>query len=355
MQKSSTHSAQSIRSIGLILFSALIICACKDTRQPVVRENIKLTDSLDLFEKPLIPKAAATPSENVVATVNGHSILQGHLEREANAIAVKLRNSLPPERIAQQKDKILNQALNNLIIQLLLRGQIESEQVSVDEAEVASGLENIRKSLPPDVAFSDFLKRSNLTEEALIQNIRTELRVQALVKKNVGQIEPPSDAEVEAFYAENEKNFMLPERVEAEHILVSVPKNSDFSLTQERSTLASSLQKLVAGGKTVAEVLLDYPDSEIIRGGPVTFARGQIDKGLESVLFAMKATETSEVSTSPLGLHIFYAKAVLPSGTMPLEDAIAPITNALTQQRTQKRMSDYIKLLREKADIDIKI
>jgi len=352
MPKTIVH-LRSTLLLGVI--AVTLASGCKDTRQPAIKEDIKITDSLDIFEKPIIPKTTSIPGQQVVATVNGSPILQGQLEREASSIAVRLRNQMPPERIAQEKDKILNQALNNLITQHLLRSSIESEEVKVNADDVSDAVTNIRENLPEDVSFEDFLKRSGLDAASLKENIRTELRVQALVKQKVGTVPPPSDEKVAEFYETNKERFALPERVQADHILVSVPKDADFATTQERTTLASTLQKAVAGGKSVSDVLADYPESEMVRGGPVTFARGQIDKKLEEVLFAMQPNQTSEVSNSPLGLHVFYAKELLPAGTLGLDEVRDSIINGLTQRETQTRMNQYLQDLRSQAEIDVKL
>lgn len=332
----------------------LLVCVgCKEPPEPVIRETAHLTESVDIFEKPLIPKPEKIPQPQVVATVNGLEIHQDQLDREVKNITARMRNQLPPERIAQEKNKILNQALNNLVVQNLLWSSVDSENVEVQDSEVEAALENVRASLPPDLPFTDFLKRSELTQTELAENIRTELRIKALVMQNIGEPPPPTDEDISKFYEANKEQYKVPDRVETDYYLVRVPKDADPVLTQERIDLASTIQAFAAEGKPVSEILAMYPDSEIVRGGPGIFARGQIEKNLEEVLFALETNQTSEVSNSPLGLHIFRAKKHMPAGVLSLGEVKESISNGLTQRETQNRINTFMADLREKAQIEV--
>lgn len=335
--------------------SALLLCsvACKDVRKSVPRENINLTHSVDIFETPLIPSPNSIPGHNVVAIVNGQEIHHHEVEREAMAVAARMRLQLPPERIAQERDKHYKQALNNVIVQKLLFFTNDAEVIQADPSEVNRTLTEIKSNLPGNTTFNDFLQQAGITEAALVETIELELRMRAVLLQNIGDQPAPSEKDVQTFYESNQAQFRAPDRVTADYVVVPTPAGSDANQTVHQQQLAVQVKDSLSEGKPVTEILSQVSETNRVQGGSGIFLRGQLDKNFEDALFTLKTNQTSEIISTDAGLHIFRAEKISPAGILPIDEVQERIAAVLTHRETQTRINQYISDLRDKADIQI--
>jgi parvulin-like peptidyl-prolyl isomerase len=113
--------------------------------------------------------------------------------------------------------------------------------------------------------------------------------------------------------------------------------------------------KRARAGEDFAKIVKENSEDTLTRdkGGEYAFAKGQMPAEFEAAAIALKPGEISDVITTRFGWHIIKFIENIPAKTQDLASVKEKIKDTLLQQATQKALPDYIKQLREEADIQI--
>jgi peptidyl-prolyl cis-trans isomerase SurA len=144
---------------------------------------------------------AADVIDRIVATVNGHIILQSDLDE-----ALSYEALLSGRSVAQFTDDDRRAALDRLIDQELLGEQMKSASFQhASEAEAASQIAEARK-LYPEAATTEgwqaLLARFGLTEKALIAHVEQQIDLMRLVDARLRPAVQIDSKSIEAYYRE---------------------------------------------------------------------------------------------------------------------------------------------------------
>jgi peptidyl-prolyl cis-trans isomerase C len=144
-------------------------------------------------------------------------------------------------------------------------------------------------------------------------------------------------ARAQEIYLTNRKNFELPERVEAAHILFDLKQHSK----EEGLKLAQDLRaKIVAGedfGKA-AERFSEDKGSASRMGELGWFSRGEVVPEFSEAAFALKKVgDVSEPVLTDFGWHLILLKGKKDAGLMPFDEAKPNIIN----EQRQKFIEEY--------------
>jgi hypothetical protein len=144
-------------------------------------------------------RAAAEVIDRIIATVNGHIILQSDWD-EALCYEALLTN----RTLAQITEDDRRAVLDRLIDQELLREQMKSADfVHATEAEVAARVAEARKLYPQAESVEGWqalLARFHLTEEDVLAHIRQQIDVMRLVDARLRPAVEIDSKSVEAYY-----------------------------------------------------------------------------------------------------------------------------------------------------------
>ncbi|MGA6952862.1 MAG: SurA N-terminal domain-containing protein [Candidatus Sulfotelmatobacter sp.] len=143
--------------------------------------------------------AAADVIDRIVATVNGHIILQSDWD-EALCYEALLTN----RTLAQFTDDDRRAVLDRLIDVELLRGQMKSADFShATDAEVAARVADARKQYPQATsaeAWQALLAQYHLTEKDLFAHVRQQIDVMRLVDARLRPTVEIDSKSIEAYY-----------------------------------------------------------------------------------------------------------------------------------------------------------
>lgn len=121
-------------------------------------------------------------SDATIATVNGAAITQTDFDRAAGSG---------------------DQALQSLIDQRLIQQEAKKQKVAIPDSEVNAEINTIKQQLGSPTEFAAALKRANLTERQLHDQIRTQKLAQAMGAKGV----TVTDDEAQTYYSQNKAQF----------------------------------------------------------------------------------------------------------------------------------------------------
>jgi len=149
----------------------------------------------------VLASASAEVIDRIIATVNGHVILQSDWD-DALCYEALLTN----RTLAQITDEDRRAVLDRLIDQELLREQMKSADFThATDAEVAAQVASARKQYPQAASvegWQSLLARFHLTEKDLLAHLRQQIDVMRLVDARLRPAVEIDSRSVEAYYRE---------------------------------------------------------------------------------------------------------------------------------------------------------
>lgn len=343
-------------AVALIVAGAVVAGGCgkKEAAPPQAGQDI--SQSKDLFSAPVANAPLMTPSANpaqVVAVVDGKDITQGEIDSETMKMMEMASRRMPPDRIAQMKDRFAEQAIENLILKTILVAQIEKENVTVTDEEKTEAITKFTSTLPPGVTLDDLIARNNWTKEEFDKNLTMDLRINKLLENRTQSAAQPSEEDLKKFYEENKERFDVPESVTASHVLIATEATDDDATKATKKAKADELRKKIVDGADFAAIASENSDCPSkTRGGDLgSFTKGQMVKPFEDAAFGQKIDEVGPVVETQFGYHIIKVTKHEEARTLPFDEVKERLAKVLESQNKQESARKYIEELKSKADI----
>ncbi|MEW5837822.1 MAG: nitrogen fixation protein NifM [Pseudomonadota bacterium] len=261
-------------------------------------------------------------------------------------VAQQLFARLPGELDAAQRQRVSEVSRRRLEIESRVLASERGRASCVPEATLEHALGELRARYASADEFAIALQHAALDQETLLQGLRRQLAVDAVLECIAAEAAPVSELDVELFYRLNSERFTAPERRRARHVLVTI--NEDFAENRRESALARIRQAAdelrTQSFERVAERYSECPTA--VNGGLLgELRRGQLYPELEATLFALGVGETSGVAESPVGFHLLRCEAIFAEQRESLEQAAPRIREHLQSRQAQQRQKDWLKSL----------
>lgn len=299
---------------------------------------------------PPAPPAKPVPDvlPAIVARVNGVAIPSAELEKAIRNLEANVGNQIPAER----RSEIYRGILDQLVEMRLLEQEAAARNIKATDAEVAAGIEQMKKQAPNAEAFTKALASRKMTEADLRNEARQRLAVDKLLTAEVEPKAAVTEADIADFYKKNPQFFMQPEAVRASHILLKADTPEAKAAAKAK---AQDLLTQIKGGADFAALAKQHSnDGSAQAGGDLGFfPRGQMVKAFEDAAFALKAGEVSPIVESEFGYHIIKSSERRDARTVPLAEVSDRIAQALRQQKQQQLAQEYVQSLKTKGKVEI--
>jgi len=168
-----------------------------------------------------------------------------------------------------------------------------------------------------------------------------------------------SDEELERFYRRNLDLYDIKEQVKAAHILLRVDSDADEATVQKRRKLAEDLLKQLKAGADFAQLAKRYSDDQgtANEGGDLgTFPRGVMVGEFEKAAFALRPGQLSDVVRTPFGFHIIRVDEYTEPGVRSLVDVIDQVKEGLriekARQMALEKAMDAYNINRKTGDLE---
>lgn len=296
---------------------------------------------------------AAIP--DVIAEINGKPLKKDAYVRALRSVDNQIQASggLSQDNI----DQVVKSVFDNIINTEMLIVKAEQVGITADEKDVEKALADIKKRFPNEEAYQKQLATGNITDKDVRDNITNNLRVRALLNKEVIDKIAVDPAEVKKYYDTNQTQFDKGERVRASHILI---KFDPHAVTDKERADAKAkieaIQQKIKDGADFAELAKKESDDtgSAIRGGDLGFfQRGAMVPPFETAAFKAKAGEVTGIVESQFGYHIIKVIEKKSAGNIPFEEAKAEIENQLKRKLTNVEVRKYVDQV--KKDLKVKI
>jgi peptidyl-prolyl cis-trans isomerase C len=297
------------------------------------------------------PKPMPAQLPEVLARVNGEAVTKADFDRLIKNMELRANQPVPAER----RDEVYRKALEQLVTYTVLSQETRARQVSATDAEVESGVKQMRGQFPSDEAFKEALEARGMTLDKLKADTRIDISINKMVEAEVSTAAPPSDVQVREFYDKNPDKFKQEESIRASHILFRIDENADAATKKKAMDQAQSVLKQARAGADFGELAKKHSaDGSAQQGGDLNFfTHGQMVPAFDQAAFALKTGEISEIVTTQFGYHIIKVTDRKAAEMVPFEQVSDRIKEFLTEQQKQQKADAFIQSLKQKAKIEV--
>jgi parvulin-like peptidyl-prolyl isomerase len=212
--------------------------------------------------------------------------------------------------------------------------EAQSMGIKVTDDEVDQQLTALKQQFfyGDEAKYQAELAKQGLTDE----QVRNELRTRVLSNKIYTAVTKKvtvSDAEVEAYYKQNESQYQQPASREVRHILVKTEAQ------------AQKLYNQIKAGADFATLAKKYTQDKASKadGGKFTAFKGRTVAPFDEFVFSAKTGELSKPIKTQYGWHVIEVlSAVKPGTATPLDQVKDTIKTTLLQQKQNTAMKTWI-------------
>ncbi len=309
------------------------------------------------------------PPADAVAKVNGTTIKKADFDQEVDRTLARFKGpsgQVPP----QLESRIKDSTLKKMIDDQLIRDKAKQLGISVPPEELATKFAEHKQRFGSDKAFTEFLTRTQSTEDQVKESIEMNLLKDRVLEKLAT---PPdvTDDEVSKYYDEHKAQYADAEQVHARHILARIeppppptagsppPKPDDIKKAQEaakkkaRAKIEAAQKRLKKGDKfdAVAKDMSD--DVTKNNGGDLGFfARGRMVPAFEETAFKLKPGETSGIVETTFGFHIIKVEEKKEAHQKTLDEVKEAIKASILARKRSDLRKDALKKIKDESKVE---
>jgi peptidyl-prolyl cis-trans isomerase SurA len=297
---------------------------------------------------------AAVLLDRVVAVVNKEVITWSELYKMMEYEATDQVKTLKEEermKIFRDSEAVFLEKLIDMRLQIQ-----EAKRLGLDVTpdEVTEAIENIKKkySLSGN-ALEESLKKEGLTFEEYKKRLSEQIMISKLISQQIRNKIVVSDEEVKNYMEANKKEFSDSEAFRLRQIFFRKPQNDvDKKVIEDKAYLV--IQKLKAG-EDFSILVKEYSEDPSGRlGGDIgIIKKSDLAKEFIDVLRTMKVGDFSIPFWTEKGLHIIKLEEKISS--QAIDEVKENVRKQLTENQFLERYRSWIRDLREKAHIEIRL
>ncbi len=283
------------------------------------------------------------------AVVNGQEISGEAVQFELDRLVrFYMSHGMTMDEVKKNLPKLEEKALDQAIGARLLLDQAAKLDMPVSAADIDAEVAKIVAQVGGAENYQKALAAQGITEDQFRKELEKGAKVNKLVEQACSSVAEPTDDEVAAFYAAHKAEYVAPEQVLCQHILV---KGSDDAALDKIKDIRARIVDGKADFAEEAKKHSDCPSGQ--QGGSLGwFGRGMMVPEFDKVAFEMAKGEVSNIVTTQFGYHIIYKADQRGGGQQTLVDVHDQIKDLLRHEARGRAMDAYVAELREKATIE---
>ena len=283
------------------------------------------------------------------AVVNGQEISGEAVQFELDRLVrFYMSHGMTMDEVKKNLPKLEEKALDQAIGARLLLDQAAKLDMPVSAADIDAEVAKVVAQVGGAENYQKALAAQGITEDQFRKELEKGAKVNKLVEQACSSVAEPTDDEVAAFYAAHKAEYVAPEQVLCQHILV---KGSDDAALDKIKDIRARIVDGKADFAEEAKKHSDCPSGQ--QGGSLGwFGRGMMVPEFDKVAFEMAKGEVSNIVTTQFGYHIIYKADQKGGGQQTLVDVHDQIKDLLRHEARGRAMDAYVAELREKATIE---
>jgi peptidyl-prolyl cis-trans isomerase SurA len=296
--------------------------------------------------------------DRVAATVNGDVVTLRELQERAGS-EYQRADGMPagPDR-DKARARVLKLAFDQIVDERLFEAQASTMQVDVNEAQIDSAVEDVkRRNHFSDAQLDQALAEQGMTRDAFRKALKKELETYQILQYKVRSRVKVTDEDVKNYYQQHGKEFAGDDAIRVRLIFFAVPKGAPASEEARIRAKAEQVLARIKGGADFAATAREVSEGPSrAEGGDLGFLkRGVMLPELERVAFSMQAGQVSGLVRTDPGIGILKLEERRVAGARPFEEVKEEIRDRLTNEQIGTFRNQYVAELRKDAIIDAKI
>jgi len=293
--------------------------------------------------------------DRVVAVVNNEVITWSELykimEYESSEQAKKLNDNERAKIFKENEAEFLDRLID-------MRLQIQEANnlgLTISKEEVAEAVENIKKKYSlTDKSFEESLRKEGLTFDDYKKKLSDQMLISHVVNKQIrSKIVVVSGEDVNKYVEASGDLAIAEESFRIKQIFMKIPKDEQGrTLVEEKAAI---IMGRLRAGEDFASLAKEYSeDASAKLGGDLgSVKKDQMAKEFIDVLSSMKAGDVSRPFWTGKGLHIIKLEEKVSART--LDEMKEAARRRLTEEQFSEKYKSWLKALREKARIEIRL
>lgn len=281
------------------------------------------------------------------ATVNGEKISNEAVQFELDRLVrFYMSHGMTMEEVKSNLPKLEERALDQAIGAKLLLAQAQQLDLPVSAAEIDAEVQKVVTQVGGEENYRKALAAQKISEADFRKELEKGAKVNKLVEQACVGVSDPTEEDVAAFYEAHKAEYVEPEQVLCQHILVK--GTGDEALDK----IKQIRERIVNGGDFAEEAKKHSDCPSGAEGGSLGwFGRGMMVPEFDSCAFSMKKGEISGVVTTQFGYHIIYKADQKGGSQQTLVDVHDQIKDMLRHEARGRAMDAFVADLRAKAQI----
>jgi peptidyl-prolyl cis-trans isomerase SurA len=303
--------------------------------------------------KPAAPDADGTIADRIVAIVNNDAITLAELQESVLMFRQENR-----EQASVSDEELGRQFLTRLIDNRLQLQEAERDKIVVDELELNEEITERMKRFGTKTLeeFEALVKSQGLTIEAVKKRLRDSLRVSKVIRRRVTLRVSVTDPEISQYIEENRAKLETGLSYHARHVLIVPANESDAAWEAARIRIDMIRAQVVDGGDFAELAKKNSRDASAKDGGDLgSLRRGELSKEIEDHILALRPGEVSPPYRSQLGYHIFRLESKESLDGEALQRVRQQVREILYRQKYEARMEAWIKEIKRRAIIEVRM
>nr|WP_281720458.1 SurA N-terminal domain-containing protein [Nitrosomonas nitrosa] len=253
---------------------------------------------------------------------------------------------------AMFESRVSAEIMQQQLLEAIAKSAVVSEKVAKNVAylsEVKREINQVKiepeqfiSQVTPDEASIQSYYDNHQSEFLLPERVRIEYLVLSL--DELAQQEDVTTDEIQNYYETHQSEFGQEEERQASHILIAVSETaSDEEKAEARAKAEELLSQLEDEPEKFAVLASEYsedPGSAKLGGDLGFLRRGILVKEFEDTLFEMAPDEIRGPIQTAFGFHIIKLAAIKPADVIPLEEVSADIERELKRQKAASRFGE---------------
>lgn len=304
--------------------------------------------------KPPAPHTDEQVADRIVAVVNNDAITLAELQESI----LMFRQENRQQQASVSDEELGKHFLSRLIDNRLQLQEAERDKINVDDVELNEEISDRMKRFGTKSLeeFEALVKSQGLTFEAVKKRLRDSLRVNKVIRRRVTLRVSVTDPEISHYIEENRAKLETGLSYHARHILI-VPTGENDAAWEAARIRADMIRSQALEGADFGELAKQQSrDASAKDGGDLgTLHRGELSQEIETQILALRGGEVSQPYRSQLGWHVFRLESKETLDGEALQRVRQQVREILYREKYDARMEAWIKEIKRRAIIEVRM
>jgi peptidyl-prolyl cis-trans isomerase SurA len=283
-------------------------------------------------------------------------IVMSELEEGVALYRREARLDAPPT--AKELDEIQRTILERMVNDRLEVQEARREKIEVTDEDLRPSIEDFIKRNGGDKdKLEAQMRAQGLTWDAIKRQFREQQLAQRIRSRRVTRRSSITEAEVDAYLAENRGKLEAGLKYHARHIaILAEPPDSPAAWDRAKAEIDEIARELQGGADFATLARERSKDASAATGGDLGWlTRGELEPVFEDVILKVPKGGVTPAIKSAAGYHLFKVEEREDLTAEMLTDARQQARDILLQKKAQERRDEWVEGLRRRALITIRL